>query len=178
MLYWQAFGGKLGPILGPAPRALKHLRRVMQLDQCFGAVFGADLVGIVGFQGNRGGFAGGTAQEFRDSFGRIRAMWGLPILGLVGGPSASEDALMIDGFSVAPNARGGGVGAALLAALADHARTAGYSRLELDVTGSNFRARNFYTRHGFYLHKRRSIGPLRLLFGFGDVLRMSRDLSR
>ncbi|MDZ7905390.1 MAG: GNAT family N-acetyltransferase [Cypionkella sp.] len=175
-LYWQAFGGKLGPILGPSARALGHLGRVMQLDHCLGALKDGQLVGILGFQGPKGSFAGGTEQDFRASFGRLRAAWGLPLLAWVGGPEARENTLMIDGFSVDLPARGQGIGAALLASVAAYAKQNGYTALQLDVTGSNWRARDFYARHGFSVAHQRSIGPLRLIFGFSHVLRLTREL--
>ena len=33
-LYWQAFGGKLGRVLGPEEAALRFLTRVIRADQC------------------------------------------------------------------------------------------------------------------------------------------------
>lgn len=176
-LYWQAFGGKLGPILGPAPRAHAHLARAMQLDTCFCALQGGQLVGIVGFQGAQGSFAGGTGAQFRASYGWIRAAWGLPVLQWVGGPQAAQGALMIDGFSVDTGARGQGIGAQLLIAVAGYARAQGYRALQLDVIDANWRARAFYQSHGFTLQHSRSIGPLRWIFGFNKVQRLTRDLA-
>jgi ribosomal protein S18 acetylase RimI-like enzyme len=50
---------------------------------------------------------------------------------------------------VAPDARGAGVGRALLDAVAAWARDRGCGRLILSVTESNERARRFYVRYGF-----------------------------
>lgn len=54
---------------------------------------------------------------------------------------------------ISPAARGGGLGAALLAAVADHARTGWGARyLALTTHGHNKRARAFYARFGFIAH--------------------------
>ena len=37
-LYWQAFGGKLGLVLGPEARALRFLERVIRGDHVIGCV--------------------------------------------------------------------------------------------------------------------------------------------
>lgn len=176
-LYWQAFGGKLGAVMGPQPRALAYLARVMRLDMCIGAVVGDQLVGVVGLQSATGSFAGGTAGDFRAIYGWLRGLWRLPALIWVGGGSAAPQILMIDGFSVALQARSQGVGAALLHAVLTHAQEMGYAAVHLDVIDSNWRARAFYARHGFTLHKRRSIWPLGTIFGFRAVLRLSHNLG-
>ena len=50
---------------------------------------------------------------------------------------------------LAPEARGGGQGAALLAALTDHARAHGATRQLVAVLDNNPRGRAFWTREGF-----------------------------
>ena len=37
-LYWEAFGGKLGRVLGPDDRALVYFEKVIRSDLCFVAV--------------------------------------------------------------------------------------------------------------------------------------------
>jgi ribosomal protein S18 acetylase RimI-like enzyme len=46
---------------------------------------------------------------------------------------------------------GGGVGGALVEAVADAARTAGCTRLRVTTTNDNFPALRLYQRHGFVL---------------------------
>jgi ribosomal protein S18 acetylase RimI-like enzyme len=175
-LYWQAFGGKLGPVMGPPARAQTYLRRVLRLDQCFAIVHDNRLLGIVGLHGESGTFAGGTARDFGAVYGRWRGLWRLGLLTRVGSKDPDIGALMIDGFSVHAAARGQGVGAALLKAVMDHARATGFEAVQLDVVGSNWRAREFYQRHGFTVQSQHNIGALRLIFGFDSTARMQRIL--
>ncbi len=175
-LYWQAFGGKLGRVMGPPDRAQTYLRRVLRLDQCFAVVQENALLGIVGLHGDGGTFAGGTARDFGAVYGRLRGLWRLKLLMLVGGKDADAGALMIDGFSVQASARGQGIGAALLKAVFSYARAQGFDTVQLDVVSSNWRARAFYQRHGFTVQSQRKIGPLRFIFGFDSTVRMQRKL--
>lgn len=175
-LYWQAFGGKLGPVMGPPARAQTYLRRVLRLDQCFAVVHDRTLLGIVGLHSEAGTFAGGTARDFNAVYGPLRGLWRLKLLMLVGGKDADAGALMIDGFSVQAAARGQGIGAALLEAVVDYARAQGFDAVQLDVVSSNWRARGFYQRHGFVVQSQRKIGLLRLIFGFDGTVRMQRRL--
>lgn len=142
-LYWQAFGGKLGAVLGPEPRALTYLRRVMDLNRCMAATLDGTLVGIVGRHSDGGSFAGGTPEDFRVVYGWARRLWGLPLLGLVGGSAPPSGALMIDGFSVLPAQRGRGIGTALLNDICQTARANGHSAVVLDVIDTNWRAKSF-----------------------------------
>ncbi|HEY1315865.1 MAG TPA: GNAT family N-acetyltransferase [Gaiella sp.] len=52
-------------------------------------------------------------------------------------------------IAVVPNARGKGVGAKLLGALLDRARTEGYDAISLSVDRNNAGAIGLYERHGF-----------------------------
>ncbi len=175
-LYWQAFGGKLGPVMGPPARAQNYLRRVLRLDQCFAIVQDRTLLGIVGLHSEAGTFAGGTAGDFGAVYGPLRGFWRLKLLMLVANKDPDAGALMIDGFSVQAAARGQGVGAALLEAAVAYARAQGFDAVQLDVVGSNWRARGFYQRHGFTVQSQRKIGPLRFIFGFDSTVRMQRKL--
>jgi ribosomal-protein-alanine N-acetyltransferase len=56
---------------------------------------------------------------------------------------------------VGPEAQGRGVGRALLAALVEEIRVAGYPQAELETLASNAQAVGFYQRHGFGIVWRR-----------------------
>ncbi len=176
-LYWQAFGGKLGPVMGPPARARRYIESVLQLGQCFSAVHAGELVGIVGYAGQNSSFAGGTSQDFRRVYGWASSLWRLPLLTLVGnGAPVSIGIMAVDGFCVAPSYRGQGIGAQLLDAACAYASDAGYHALQLEVVNGNWRAKAFYLRHGFQVSGQRSIGALRYAFGFAGTVTMLRDL--
>jgi hypothetical protein len=97
-LYWQAFGGKLGAVLGPEERALRFLTRVMRLEHCIAALDHDDkLCGIAGYRTAQGSFAGGDAADLRAIYGRAGAAWRLRILRFL---SDDADDFLLDGISV------------------------------------------------------------------------------
>ena len=116
-LYWEAFGGKLGRVLGPDERALRFFQRVIRGDLCFSAVDdGGELIGIAGYKTPAGSFAGGSWDDLTEVYGRWggRVRWG--ILWTLG-REVDNDRFLIDGICVAKACRGKGVGSRLLAAL-------------------------------------------------------------
>jgi hypothetical protein len=70
-LYWEAFGGKLGRVLGPDERALRFFQRVIRGDLCFAAVDGDKLVGIAGYKTPAGSFAGGSWDDLTEVYGDL-----------------------------------------------------------------------------------------------------------
>lgn len=57
--------------------------------------------------------------------------------------------LAVHGLAVAPDARGHGVGGALLEATEEHARRRGARKITLNVFATNAPARRLYARHGY-----------------------------
>ncbi|MCB6177761.1 GNAT family N-acetyltransferase [Rhodobacter sp. Har01] len=175
-LYWEAFGGKLGTVLGPDDRALAYLARVIRADHCFTAVTedGA-LLGIAGFKSPFGSFAGGSMADLQAAYGRIGALWrGLALRAL--GNEVDNQRFLIDGIAVARSARSQGIGSALMAALFDEARARGYGAIRLEVIDSNWRARALYERLGFVATDRVRLGLLQPIFGFAAAITMVRPL--
>ena len=77
---------------------------------------------------------------------------------------------------MAQNARGMGIGSALMAAVCTEAAARGYSAVRLDVIDTNWRAKALYERLGFVAEKTTSIGILRLAFGFRSATTMIKPL--
>ncbi len=176
-LYWEAFGGKLGRVLGPDDRALRFFERVIRGDLCFSAVGdGGELVGIAGYKTPAGSFAGGTWEDLTQVYGRIGGrlrgslLWAL-------GRDVDNDRFLIDGICVASAHRGKGVGSMLLRALYQEAAERGYGSVRLDVVQDNFRARALYERQGFRAVRTDKLGVLRFLFGFTSSTVMGRPLA-
>lgn len=165
-LYWQAFGGKLGQVMGPKPLALRYLVRAIKCDHAIVALdeSGA-LLGMAGYKTPAGSFAGGTTADLRAVYGAAGMAWRMPLLwGL--GREVDNDRFLLDGICVAPAARGIGIGSALMAAICDEGRARGYAHVRLDVIDTNWRARALYERLGYAVEKTDDIGLLRFAFGF------------
>jgi len=115
----EAFGSTYGVESSQTERAWR--------DWVAGRWRGGVSVVFVGYadDGTPVGTATGAEYEAEPGIGHLYAMW------------------------VAPDARGAGVGRALLDAVADWARARGCDRLILTVTESNGTARRFYAARGF-----------------------------
>jgi ribosomal protein S18 acetylase RimI-like enzyme len=176
-LYWEAFGGKLGRVLGPDERALRFFQRVIRGDLCFTAVDDAgQLLGIAGYKTPSGSFAGGTWDDLTGVYGHLGGRWRGAVLWALG-REVDNDRFLIDGICVARAHRGKGVGSQLLAALYNEAAALGYGAVRLDVIQDNFRARALYERQGFQAVQTESLGLLRYLFGFASATTMVRPLE-
>lgn len=175
-LYWQAFGGKLGKVMGPEPRAMGFLLRVIRTDQVIIALGPkGQLLGIAGFKTPSGGFASGRTEDLRALYGSFGAWWRKTLLGWLTG-EVDNDRFLLDGLCVDAPAQGQGLGTALLNAICAEARLRGYPALRLDVVEGNLRAIALYRRLGFEVTGRQNIGLLRLVFGFSAALTMVRQV--
>ena len=176
-LYWQAFGGKLGKVLGPEPRAMRFLERVIRSDHVVAAL-GPDgaLLGIAGFKTPAGSFATGHAADLAAIYGDLGAIWRRLLLGWLSG-DVDNHRFLLDGICVEALARSQGLGSALLEAVCAEARKRGYAEVRLDVIDTNWRAIALYKRLGFEVRGRQSIGLLRHVFGFTAATTMVRRLG-
>lgn len=172
LLYWQAFGAKLGRVLGPRDRALGFVSEVMNPDFAL-SIYGADgtLLGLAGFKTETGALVDGGWAELRRHYGLLGGLWRAPLLALLERKMRPGELLM-DGIFVAEEARGQGLGGALLAAIKSEATARGATSVRLDVIDTNPRARALYERVGFRAVRTEQIGPLRALFGFSSATEM------
>lgn len=175
-LYWQAFGAKLGFVMGPEPRALAYLARVIRADHVIIAVSDQGrLLALAGFKTPQGSFAAGGPADLRTSYGLVGGFWRARLLSWLSSEIDNEN-FLLDGLCVAPELRGQGLGTELLSAISAEARLRGYPAVRLDVVDSNTRARALYRRLGFVETKRQSIGPLRHIFHFRFAITMLRKV--
>lgn len=171
-LYYQAFGEKLGKLMGHDGRAERFFARVLDPAHAISALApDGTLLGFAGFKTERGAFAGGGLRDFAAIYGWPGTLWRAPLLALLERDLAPGQLLM-DGIAVAPEARGLGIGTKLLSAIMNEARTRKMAQVRLDVIDINPRARALYERVGFRAEKTEHIGPLRYLFGFRSATRM------
>jgi ribosomal protein S18 acetylase RimI-like enzyme len=175
-LYWQAFGGKLGRVLGPDAAALTYLERVIREDHVFVALQDGRLVGLAGFKTAEGSFAGGTVDDLRAVYGRAGAMWRGTVLRLLG-RDVDNTRFLMDGICVTRNARGQGIGSRLVEAICAEARRRGFAEVRLDVIDTNWRAKALYERLGFAAAGEERIGALHHIFGFRSATMMVRRIA-
>ena len=175
-LYWQAFGSKLGLVMGPEPKALAYLHLVIRADHAIVAISDSGrLLGLAGFKTPQGSFAAGSPTEMRASYGPIGGTWRARLLGYLSDEIDNEN-FLLDGLCVVADRRGQGIGSTLMSAIAAEARLRGYGSVRLDVIDSNERAQALYQRLGFVMTKRAEIGILRHIFGFRAAVTMVRQL--
>lgn len=162
--------------MGPEPKALAFLERVMQADHCLYALDpDGNLIGLAGFKTPAGSFSGGDAQDLRGVYGRFGGLWRALLLRLLQS-EVDNERFLVDGICVAREWRGNGVGTALIDALFHEARWRGYPAIRLEVIEANVRARALYERMGFIVWRTETLGLLRHVFGFSRSTTMVRDL--
>lgn len=165
-LYWEAFRGKLGPVMRPEDKALAFLKLVANPDHAISAVSSdGHLLGLAGFKTRSGAFIGGDLKELQAIYGPVGGTWRGLALSLLERP-IEAGILLMDGIFVSEAARGQGVGSALLEAIKAKAQALDCQSVRLDVIDTNPRARALYERRGFKAGRTSGIGPLRHVFGF------------
>lgn len=174
VLYWQAFGQKLGRVMGPDARALRYLGRIIRTDHAIVAIEDGRLLGLVGFKTPEAAFADGSFGDMWAVYG-MGSLWRAAALRLLS-RDVDNMRFLMDGLCVDLTAQGRGVGTALLEAITDEARMRGYSAVRLDVIDANPRARALYERQGFVAVKTAGLGLLRHVFGFSSATTMVRGV--
>ena len=177
-LYFAAFEGKIGGILGRDGRGLRFIESVIDPGHAISAVSadGKALLGIAGFKTSKGATVGGELADLATIYGWFGAIWRGLILSLLE-RDLEDDVLLMDGIAVSQAARGQGIGTKLLNAIFAEAERREKKRIRLDVIDTNPRARALYERLGFIKIGTEHLGPLKILFGFSSSARMERAVS-
>ena len=172
LLFWSAFRGKLWRLLAPEARAVAFIADVLSPDHAISArASDGTLLGLAGFKTGRGGLVGGGLRDLARVYGWPGALWREPLLALLE-RRVEPGVLLMDGIFVAEEARGRGVGTALLSAVKSHAVAVGADAVRLDVVDSNQRAKALYLREGFVPAGNEDLGVMRHVLGFRRSTRM------
>lgn len=175
-MYWAAFGQKLNAVMGPEPKALSFIKAVLDPTHALCARDDAGrLLGVAGFKSYEGALVGGTARDMARHYGWMSSLWRIGLISLLERDTENKRFLM-DGIFVTDNARGKGVGTALLNAICAEARSRGYAEVRLDVIDTNPRARALYEREGFVAVDTQHLGVLKHVFGFESAATMIRQV--
>lgn len=177
-LYFDAFAMKLAPILGRDGRAQAFFCDILDPDFCLSAVSGegTKLLGLVGFKTSKGALTGGGMGDLARHYGWFGGLWRGLLLALLE-RDLEPGIFLLDGIAVAPDARGLGIGTALLEAVELEAGRRGCRTVRLDVIDTNPRARALYERRGYEPVSVERLGPLRHLFGFASATRMEKAVG-
>lgn len=165
-LFWDAFKGKLNPVMKPESKALAFFTSVADPTHAIRAE-GArgELLGVAGYKTAQGSFMGGGLTEMMAAYGLFGGLWRGLVLSMLERP-LKDNVLLMDGIFVTEAARGQGIGTALLLAIKEKAATLECGSVRLDVIDSNPRAKALYEKQGFVAVDTQDIGPLRHFFGF------------
>jgi ribosomal protein S18 acetylase RimI-like enzyme len=148
-LYWQAFGAKLGRVMGPGEKAQACIARAIRPDHALVARDGAGrVIGVAGFRSREGSFLDPGLAVLAAIYGRPGGRLRGFLLSLLASETDNRR-FLVDGICVAGDRRGQGVGTALIEALAAEARRRGHAALKLEVQAQNRRALALYERLGF-----------------------------
>ena len=155
-IYLQAFGLKLEPLLEPQPGLSEWLSPHLNPRAAFVAKRGDALLGILGvnFRGQR--LLGLGTRDVLMRYGLANGVLKLLKLALLERTPAAHE-LLLDGVAVHSEARGMGVGSALLGLADAFARSQNLTTVRLDVVNNNPRARELYERLGFVASRTSSV---------------------
>jgi GNAT superfamily N-acetyltransferase len=135
-LFWNAFSGKLGKILGPDEKALAFVKKTLDPDFAFAAVSkDGNLLGLAGYKTSDGAFAGGSLLDLTRVYGYLGGLWRGLVLELIE-RDLESGALLMDGIFVHPDARGQGVGTLLLEEIIAEAKRRGAATIASVLTSS------------------------------------------
>lgn len=175
-LYWQAFGTKLGRVLGPDTLAQRYFERAIRPEHCLAVLDGQGrLLALAGLSSPDGGFAGGAFSDLTGVYGRWGGRWRAALLDALP-RDISPGRFLIDGLCVDADWRGRGIGRRLIGAAEAMARHRGHRQIQIDVAAENLSAQRLYHRLGYSQSGQRPTGALRLIFGISATLTLVKDL--
>lgn len=173
-LYWEAFGAKLRAAFPDERRGRGCVQAAMNPERTLIARLDGEVAGVAGFNEAGHGAFDVTWTILTGHLGVVGAVRALAVLAPLA-QGKTPGVLVMDGICVSAQARGRGVGTALLAAIIEYAAQRGDREVQLSVIDANPRAAALYERVGFRATERKTLGFLSSIYGF-DGYRVMRYL--
>ena len=170
-LFWEAFGHKLRPGFANEETGRAVLSATIRSDRVLSAYQSGELLVMCGFHQAGVGSVDLSWSKVRKVVSFPAYLRALLVLSVIS-TSERAGAFVLDGIAVHVDARGKGIGTALLRRAADKAKASGASAVRLAVVDSNPKARSLYEREGFVQVESGSIGFLSLLYRFKTYVNM------
>lgn len=169
-LLYEPFSEKVKPIFGSREKSIEIYSRYLKGDGIIVARKGKEILGVAGIKTKKNHWLEigvlDALKEFGFSIFRV-AFLGLPL------KKSATNGLLLDVMSVEKEARGKGIGTALLGFIIDFAKKERLSRIRLFVIEQNTKARKLYERMGFRIIKFHTLPfPWRKIFGFKGSFEM------
>lgn len=169
-LFYLAFGRKLAGLALPRDeeRGKRLLAAVLCLDEVYAALDPSGRVLGIALVRGHGDLLCVTREAAIEAWGPFGGAWryaAYSLLSRIGGGAYPKKTRGLEGFSVATECRGKGIGAAMIDKIVTDARAEGAHSIELNVGDTN-PARHLYERAGFTQTRTGTVGPFSRRLGF------------
>lgn len=158
-------------------QALRIIAQSLHPDRGLYALQEGKVIGVIGLEYGAERFIRVSLATLTEVFGLLGGIWRygwLRLLRLV--EPLDPKAFRIEPLAVAAEARGQGVGSALIHKAFERARALGYTEVIIGVVNSNSGAKKLYERHGFRVFKTTQYGFLTRRAGFTGAYTLRKTL--
>jgi len=169
-LLYEPFSEKVKPIFGSKEKSIEIYSRYLKSDGIIVARKDREILGVAGIKTKKDNWLEIGVLEVLKEFGI--SIFRVAFLGLALKKSA-KNGLLLDVITVVKEARGKGIGTALLSFIIDFAEKERLPMIRLFVIEQNIKARKLYERMGFKIIKFHTLPfPWRKIFGFKGSFEM------
>jgi ribosomal protein S18 acetylase RimI-like enzyme len=169
-IVYEAFEAKISAMGMRQDAALGIIAGAIQADAGFLAYREGCLVGVAGVVTRDSRFLRFRFRDLWRYLGPFKAVAYYPLLGVEDHVARGE--CKISPLAISPEARGQGIGTALMGRVEAFARQRGYAFLSLEVVDTNVGAQRLYRRMGFEVISEMPLGGLAHRAGFNGALYM------
>ncbi len=176
-IYCEAFYQKLIPLVGNRQKITPFIKKTTDFDACFYAINSGKVLGIAGIQDRANNFIRNVSLgELLKDFTLLRSLL-IRYVYRYKTAKVAEDLVRIDSIAVAKDARGTGIGTALINKVFEYAADNNLKKVMLEVVDTNSGAKRLYERLGFEVVREKKYGLITKRAGFTSEFIMLRKLS-